>query len=361
MSPWMQPYATANRRWMSNAIPIARMPASDSGGAAPKAWIVAGMSVFLAQVRPASDSICTICDPRACPAISSACYRVCLDRSPPRRRYIGPAALPAEGALTMSRPSKIIALVAVAAIAVAAYLWLPVPNAPVAVTPAALPASGPTVAASAPAHYPVDDSAGPPLAEGDIPAALAELLGRKALAAFVQTGDFPRRMVATVDNLGRAHAPALLWPVNPTPGKFAVREADGSSFIADENSERYLPFVVAAESVDMAPAARLYQRLYPLLQRTYQALGYPRGDFNDRLVAVIDLLLATPQPKEPLQVQLVEVKGSVPSDRPWVRYEFADPALESLAAGQKILLRMGPANERRIKAKLGELRQALTR
>ncbi len=39
---------------------------------------------------------------------------------------------------------------------------------------------------------------------------------------------------------------------------------------------------------------------------------------------------------------LVEVKGSVPSLRPWVRYEFVDPDLEAQSAGRKILMRMGP-------------------
>ena len=42
--------------------------------------------------------------------------------------------------------------------------------------------------------------------------------------------------------------------------------------------------------------------------------------------------------------------------RPWVSYEFVDPKLESLSAGQKMLVRMGPVNERRMKAKLKELR-----
>jgi hypothetical protein len=42
-----------------------------------------------------------------------------------------------------------------------------------------------------------------------------------------------------------------------------------------------------------------------------------------------------------------------------VRYRFADPELEQLAAGQKILIRMGTVNERRLKAKLAELREAI--
>jgi Protein of unknown function (DUF3014) len=41
-------------------------------------------------------------------------------------------------------------------------------------------------------------------------------------------------------------------------------------------------------------------------------------------------------------------------------YEFADSTLEDLSAGQKILVRSGPDNERRIKAKLREIRKALT-
>ena len=102
-------------------------------------------------------------------------------------------------------------------------------------------------------------------------------------------------------------------------------------------------------------------RMYPLLQRAYEELGYPRRYFNDRLVEVIDVLLATPQVNEPVRLRLVEVKGPIASERPWVRYEYADPALESLTAGQKILLRMGPENARRLKAKLAELRGQLAR
>jgi hypothetical protein len=56
-------------------------------------------------------------------------------------------------------------------------------------------------------------------------------------------------------------------------------------------------------------------------------------------------------------VQLTQVHGEVPSTRPWVRYEFADPKLEALSAGQKMLVRMGSDNARRLKAVLAELRR----
>ncbi len=41
------------------------------------------------------------------------------------------------------------------------------------------------------------------------------------------------------------------------------------------------------------------------------------------------------------------------------RYEFADPALESLSDAQKQRLRMGPANAKRVTAKLREIQSAL--
>lgn len=232
------------------------------------------------------------------------------------------------------------------------------PAAPPVASQAPAPAAAP--AASEPAiRHPVDEAAhpvGPP----DIVGGLNNLLGRQAVARFLLTDDFPRRLVATVDNLGRRHAPAALWPVAPTPGRFTVNEAGTQAAIAADNSSRYTPLVLLVEGTDVHRAVELYRGMYPLLQNAYQDLGFPRRYFNDRLIEVIDLLLATPEPQQTPSVRLLEVRGPHPSARPWVHYEFTDPELESLAAGQKILIRVGLDNERRLKAKLRDFRQALT-
>jgi hypothetical protein len=65
-------------------------------------------------------------------------------------------------------------------------------------------------------------------------------------------------------------------------------------------------------------------------------------------VQVIDHLLATP-----------DVTGPIKLTQPSVMYEFADPKLENLSAGQKALIRMGKANAAVIKTKLRELRVAV--
>ena len=49
-----------------------------------------------------------------------------------------------------------------------------------------------------------------------------------------------------------------------------------------------------------------------------------------------------------------DVSGPIRLIKPEAFYLFADEDLESLSAGQKVLLRMGPENAARIKAKLAE-------
>ena len=134
------------------------------------------------------------------------------------------------------------------------------------------------------------------------------------------------------------------------PGTFRVGGPEGSVAIGADNAARYAPYVLAMEAVDSAKLVALYVRLYPLFQEAYAELGYPSRYFNDRLFEVIDHLLATP-----------DVQGSVALVQPKVLYEYADPALQDLSAGQKILVRMGGENEAKVKAKLRELKRALTR
>lgn len=270
-----------------------------------------------------------------------------------------------------ARPDRTSAtLVAIAAAillgVVALWLWprpverqlpgTPVPRAEVTPQEAAPPAPA---AASAQVQHPVvaDEQ---PLEPHEVPATLAALLGTKAAATFLQAEDFPRRFVATVDSLARAHSPSAIWPVLPTPGRFLVEERAEGTVIAPGNAARYTPFVLLAGTIDVAAAVRLYRRLYPLLQQAWRHLGFGDRYFNDRVVEVIDVLLATPDAPEAPRVQLQSIQGPIPSLQPWVRYQFVDPELEALSAGQKILVRVGPVNQRRLKARLAEFRKELS-
>ena len=242
-----------------------------------------------------------------------------------------------------------------------------------ALAPPATPA-GPPLLSDAPAALPAiehpleplagDSAALPALGDSDalLSDRLAALLGRKNLLDFLQLDDFVRRAVATVDNMPRSQASSSRWPVMPMSQRFTTRRgSDGSETIAPENIQRYQPLVQMIEAVDSAKAVALYRSLYPLFQSAYEELGYPGRYFNDRLVQVLDHLIATPVPTQPVAVTLVEVKGSVPSLRPWVRLEYADPALEAMSAGRKMLMRTGPDHQLRLQAKLRDIRQRVAR
>ena len=160
---------------------------------------------------------------------------------------------------------------------------------------------------------------------------------------------FVRRVVATVDSLTTARIPQRLLPVKPPAGKFMVATDAEGIRMRPENSQRYAPYIRALQAIDVRKAAALYVQYYPLFQQAYEELGYPKGYFNDRLIEVIDHLLATPEVREP--VGLVQPK---------VMYQFADPELEARSAGQKLLMRIGNANAAVVKEKLRALRAELT-
>jgi hypothetical protein len=157
-----------------------------------------------------------------------------------------------------------------------------------------------------------------------------------------------RRFVATVDNLPRETLSMRVRMIKGMPGQFQVSGGENAPIIAIANAARYTAFVRFVQGLDAKKLVSVYLRFYPLLQEEYRSLGYPNKQFNDRLVEAIDDMLAAPQPQEP--VALVQPK---------VMYKFADPALESMSAGRKIMVRVGNDNAGILKAKLREIRALL--
>lgn len=191
----------------------------------------------------------------------------------------------------------------------------------------------------------------PTLADSDAPLfdALSTVIGASAVKDYLLPQNVIRHWVVTIDNLSRQKVAVEKRPLAPVAGPFAADGDEQHATLSPQNFARYQPLVAVINRLDVRQIVPVYVRFYPLFQQAYQDLGYPNGYFNDRLVQVIDSLLATPQPNEPIELV-----------RPNVMYLFADPALESRPAGQKLLIRMGPENAAAVKAKLTELRAAIT-
>ena len=178
--------------------------------------------------------------------------------------------------------------------------------------------------------------------------ALASVTGKESLMKIFRVELLIHNIVATIANLPNQGLPVNTMPVTPVPGNLVASVADGEMSISSKNAARYTPYVRLAGVMNTEKLVALYLRLYPLFQQSYEELGYPNKYFNDRLIEVIDNLLAAPDIKEP--VKLVQPK---------IVYVYADPDLEGRSIGQRILMRIGSENEAKVKIKLQEIRQEL--
>jgi hypothetical protein len=257
--------------------------------------------------------------------------------------------------------NKIVAAIVVVAIIVGGALgyryWLEREGAGPPAQPAASGVMAAPVAPPPVTHYPVAEA---PAAEPELPeldhsddalaAGLTEVLGADAFKRLIVPQELARHFVAAVDNLPRSAVSSRIMPIRPLNSPLSVA-ADGDRLtIAPDNSGRYATYVNWVTRADTTHLVALYQRFYPLFQQAYEQLGYPKAYFNDRVIVAIDDMLAAPQPLAGAQLESAHVL-----------YHFADPDLEARSAGQKIMMRLGPDNEARLKSKLRAIRRELTR
>lgn len=157
-----------------------------------------------------------------------------------------------------------------------------------------------------------------------------------------------RRLVITVDNLPREHVPSQLRVTRGVPELLRVKKEGETITLDPSNYERYDRIIGYVEKMDARKIGRLYAKFYPLLQRTYEETGFPEERFHDRVLAALDDMMDAPRPTGP--IRLVQPK---------VLYRFEDDHLESLSAGQKIMIRVGPENAARLRKVLARVRAAV--
>jgi len=272
-------------------------------------------------------------------------------RAPADRPYLRPIDPPFIGA-----PIWLAMLVVVLAGGAAAYYFWQKnqpPSLPSSPPHAETAPAVPTVRAEQAIRHPLDATGKtelPALQDSDMAifAALKSLFTEKSLLDLFYSDRLVLRAVATIDNLPRKTAPARMMPLKPVPGAFRTARTGVTPVIAVENSSRYRTYVRLARTIDTRRLVDLYVRFYPLFQRAYEELGYPKGYFNDRLIEAIDDLLDAPAAKAPIRLT-----------RPKVLYQFEDEILEERSSGQKIMIRIGSTNAIAVKAKLREIRAAL--
>jgi hypothetical protein len=214
------------------------------------------------------------------------------------------------------------------------------------------PAATVTPAPGAPDSPVAEEPAAPappaPLTEAqgdDVVRRQAAALGANKLASTEHPLEISAAMI---DGLSQGLILRKILPADPPKEAFSVVKEDDATYISTTSYGRYDRLTDAITALDADALVNTFHTLRPLYEQAYEHLGLEPGDFDNAVIRTLDLVLSTPEIGEPIAVV---PKSAV--------YAYADPALESLPAVQKQLLRMGPDNLRQIKQQARMLREGL--
>lgn len=176
---------------------------------------------------------------------------------------------------------------------------------------------------------------------------LGDIVGVDPLTHYLVTDQVISRVVASIDSLTSRQVPVHINPIRPAEDSFLVDKEGENVVLSEQNFSRYDGYVELMQSTDTDALVTFYRRYSPLFQQAWEQNGGV-GSFDTRMFEVIDELLETP-----------DVSGPIYLTKPEAVYLFEDPELESMTAGQKVLVRMGSANAAVVKEKLAEIKERL--
>ena len=92
----------------------------------------------------------------------------------------------------------------------------------------------------------------------------------------------------------------------------------------------------------------LYRTLQPVFQQAYAEIGSRNVNFDDTLRSAINAVLRSSNVEGPYQLV-----------KPSVMFLYADASIENMEEMQKQLIRIGPENTEKLKAKLRQFSEQL--
>lgn len=158
-----------------------------------------------------------------------------------------------------------------------------------------------------------------------------------------------RGIVVFVDNISRGEFPQTGLPYKRIGQEMPVRNIDENLFVMEASAhDRFDQIIDTFVSVDANQAMILYRTLQPLFQQAYAEIGSRNVNFDDTLRSAINAVLRSPNVEGPYQLV-----------KPSVMFLYADANLENMEEMQKQLIRIGPANTEKLKAKLRQFSEQL--
>ncbi|GGI82723.1 DUF3014 domain-containing protein [Shewanella gelidii] len=191
----------------------------------------------------------------------------------------------------------------------------------------------------------------PKLAQSDafVEKELESITNGMSVSSLLVPENIARQFVVFVDNLAQGELARKVSPMAGPKQKFTVADITNKTYLNPDSFHRYDIYADLLAGIDLNALANSYVTIAPLLDEAYAELGYGDVLFAQRLEQAIEVMLDAPIIEDPIELDGVSVN-----------YQFVDPALEALPSAQKLMLRMGPDNARKVKASLRQIRNVIT-
>lgn len=160
--------------------------------------------------------------------------------------------------------------------------------------------------------------------------------------------DILHSFVVFTDHIAQGEVISNFSPVIKPEAPFTVYDDHGAIYLDTKSYQRYDAYANIIDQLDVDAVVAQYKRFLPLIDADYQEMGNENGTFTDALVLAIDNINETP-------IISTEIELVAPS----AMYQFSDTHLENLNNAQKLMIRMGPENIKKIQRKLAELKKKL--
>ncbi|MCO4322683.1 DUF3014 domain-containing protein [Aliidiomarina quisquiliarum] len=180
------------------------------------------------------------------------------------------------------------------------------------------------------------------------PALLNALAERNVNTRPVRSENLIRDFVAFIDNIAAGVVARDSAMIKGPEARFEIEEVDGKAYMGANSYQRYDNIVNWFVGMDNQALVAVFKQYEPLLNEAYAEISRPGDSFLTRFERAVNVLNATP-----------EIAGLIELNTDKIMYTYADEQLESLPAAQRQMLRLGPANMARVKAKLNALQRAL--
>ncbi|WP_133405529.1 DUF3014 domain-containing protein [Parashewanella tropica] len=153
-----------------------------------------------------------------------------------------------------------------------------------------------------------------------------------------------RQFVVFVDNLAYGQLARKASPLVAPKQAFSALEVNNKIYLDPDSYHRYDFYAELLSAMNTDQLIKTYRYVLPLLNDAFAELGYENDTFTKRLRQAIREMLKAPIIEQPIELTSISVN-----------YKFKDKKLESLPNAQKLMIRMGPENSRKVKAALRKL------